>query len=334
MRPVNCSRAPLFASLVLAMTLAGCSYSISTPGAGSAAGAPLAAALPAKTLAAAPFSLQYGDTAIDVELEPGRLTTSKADLERWVSRALTAVQTYYGKLPVPRIIIRVRPVPGDSVVFATSTHEDDLGYGLIEVDLGNDATSYRLDRSWELTHELIHLTFPIAGQQQRWVAEGIATYVEPLARMQAGQVEAKEVWGDLVNYLPRALPAVGEGGLNGVRGWGRMYWGGALFCLLCDIELRQQTNNRYGLQSALRAIADGGGTAASDWSVEQALSQGDRSTGTTVMTDTYKKLAFNPLQINLPLLFKQLGVSGDGESAAFDNLAPLAGIRRSIDKGS
>ena len=49
-------------------------------------------------------------------------------------------------------------------------------------------------------------------------------------------------------------------GLDRTRTWGRTYWGGALFCLMADVEIRKQTGNRVGLQDALRTILSAGGS--------------------------------------------------------------------------
>ena len=39
-------------------------------------------------------------------------------------------------------------------------------------------------------------------------------------------------------------------GLDNTHTWGRTYWGGAMFCLLADVEIRRRTHNRRGLQDA------------------------------------------------------------------------------------
>ena len=54
--------------------------------------------------------------------------------------------------------------------------------------------------------------------------------------------------------MPKGLPRAGEGGMDQSPSWGRTYWGGALYCLQADIAIREQTANRVGLQTALRAI--------------------------------------------------------------------------------
>ena len=58
--------------------------------------------------------------------------------------------------------------------------------------------------------------------------------------------------------MPKGLPAAGDRGLDYTPTWGRTYWGGALFCLLADIDIRKRTSNRFGLQDALRAIVAAG----------------------------------------------------------------------------
>ena len=82
---------------------------------------------------------------------------------------------------------------------------------------------------------------PLA-MEHHWIEEGLATYVEPIARAQAGQFSVKLVWRDLVVGLPRGLPQPGDRGLDFTPTWGRTYWGGALFCLLADIEIRKRMN--------------------------------------------------------------------------------------------
>jgi len=113
-----------------------------------------------------------------------------------------------------------------------------------------------------------------------------------------------------------------------------VYWGGALYCLLADIEIRKQTKNRFGLEHALRGIARSGGTAASDWNAHQAISAGDQALNLTVLQDLYTKMALNPGSINLPQLWNKLGIVENNGVISFDDSAPLAAIRKAIESGS
>jgi hypothetical protein len=66
------------------------------------------------------------------------------------------------------------------------------------------ASALELAHDWVMTRELIHLAFPSVGREHDWIAEDIATYVEPIAR--AGRLSQDRVWADLVRGLPQGLP--------------------------------------------------------------------------------------------------------------------------------
>jgi hypothetical protein len=106
-------------------------------------------------------------------------------------------------------------------------------------------------------------SFPSVPHDHHWIEEGIATYVEPIARSQVGDLSPETVWRELVDGLPKGLPASGDRGLDNTHTWGRTYWGGALFCLMADVEIHRRTHNRYGLQDALRGIS----ALAATWNV-------------------------------------------------------------------
>jgi len=262
------------------------------------------------------------------------LDISQADLRAYVSDAALASCKIYGHMPVARTVIKIDGTDGDSVGFATSTYSDDDDCGLIELSLGRNTSRKTLNQSWTLTHEIIHLGFPIVERSKRWLAEGIATYEEPIGRLRMGMVDAEDVWGDMLRYAPTGLPPEGDRGLNYTRAWGRVYWGGALYCLLADVEIRKKTGNKFGLEHALRGIASSGGTAASDWSASQALEAGDQALGLTVLNDLYERMGRNPADIDLHQLWSQLGIKKTADGIVFDNRAPMASIRRAIESGS
>ncbi len=89
---------------------------------------------------------------------------------------------------------------------------------------------------------------------QHWIEEGISTYVEPVARARAGRMTLNDVWRTFVRDMPNGEPESGDQGLDNTHTWGRTYWGGALFCLMADVRIRERTRNRKGLEDALRGI--------------------------------------------------------------------------------
>ena len=177
---------------------------------------------------------------------------------------------------------------------------------------------------------MVHLALPELGSAHDWLAEGLATYVEGIARAQAGNRDVADVWAEDRHSMPMGLPRTGEGGMDQTRTWGRTYWGGALFCLQADIALRQQTGNHLGLQTALRAILRDTGGYANEADIDSVLRLGDAATGTHALQDLYQRTKATPMATDLDALWKMLGVPADPLTERFDDHAPLAQIRITI----
>jgi predicted metalloprotease with PDZ domain len=112
--------------------------------------------------------------------------------------------------------------------------------------------------------------------------------------------------------------------------WARTYWGGALYCLQTDVAIREQTGNRIGLQTALRAILKETGGYRAERDIDDVLRIGDAATGTRVMQDLYRQIKSTALTPDLDLLWGRLGIPIDPKSQPFDDHAPLAAIRIAI----
>jgi hypothetical protein len=248
-------------------------------------------------------------------------------LRTWVARSANIVANYYGRFPAPLVDISLQRADGAGVGGGRTTNDDGL---LIHVSVGRAATPEGLANDWVLVHEMVHLALPEVGRSHNWLAEGLAVYVEGVARAQAGNREVADVWAEARHSMPMGLPRNGEGGMDQTRTWGRTYWGGALFCLQAEVAIREQTANRLGLQSALRAILDKTGGYAFDRNIDDVLSIGDSATGTRVLEQLYQAGKDTPQLPNLELLWSQLGVPADPKTEPFDNRAPLAAIRIAI----
>src|SRR5260370_4933715 len=275
-------------------------------------------------------SLQIGNARIEIRIEgsPPRLPTK--DIFRWVQSAAESVTAYYGRFPVPYVLSRITPLEGRGV--RNGMTFGDRG-GRITIRVGSHTSPSEFASDWMLTHEMVHLAFPSVDEKHHWIEEGIATYVEPIARIHAGHLKAEQMWFDLVRDMPQGLPQVGDRGLDRTHTWGRTYWGGALFCLLADVEIRRQTNNAEGFENDLRGILDAGGDIQKDWNLEDVLKTGDRAVGVNVLQPLYTRMKDKPVGVDLDSLWMQLGVRSDGASVHFDDTATLSAIRRAITAG-
>jgi predicted metalloprotease with PDZ domain len=111
---------------------------------------------------------------------------------------------------------------------------------------------------------------------------------------------------------------------------GSHIWGGALFCLIADVEIRKRTRNAKGLQAALRAINHAGGTIEAEWPLERAFKIGDQATNGDTLMKLYTEMASRPVDMDLAHLWRQLGVRLNAETIVLDNRAPWAAIRTGI----
>lgn len=275
-------------------------------------------------------TLNICGSAIDFSIDRESSSLPRQDLTTWIRRAGDAVCTYYGKFPIPHMKLDVR-IRGGAGVHGGVTYPDGGGY--TQISLGENTTVAQLNDDWMLTHEMIHLAFPSMARRHHWIEEGISVYVEPIARVQAGQLTAERMWHDVVRDMPQGEPESGDRGMDNTHTWGRTYWGGAMFCLVADVRIRQQTHNKKGLQDALRGILNAGGTISEDWDIEKAFTVGDKATGTTVLSDLYRETKGQPSPVDLNALWKQLGISRDaGGAIQFDSHAPLADVRLAITR--
>lgn len=276
----------------------------------------------------APAQLIVANVTIEVSFAQGKLEVPRTVVLEWIVSSARAVAHYYGQFPVSRLRVLLISEPNSAGVRFGTTFGG--ASPRIKVWLGESTSTKMLQRDWVMTHEMVHLAFPHVPKAHHWLEEGIATYVEPLARFGVGRLPVEEVWQGLVRGLPHGLPQAGDRGLDHTPTWGRTYWGGALFCLLADLEIRQRTDNRYGLQDALRAIVAAGGTMEVSWSVTRALTLGDQAVGAPVLTELYERLKATPVRIDLEDLWIRLGVEARHDGIVFHDDAPLTFVRQAI----
>ena len=245
--------------------------------------------------------LSVGQAKIDVvflSLPPESL---RAMVLNWINAAARAVATYYGHFPVARLEIHVSLYDGFGL---DGGQMSDANGKLITIGVGRECTSDVLARDWIMTHEMVHLSFPSVFKQHHWIEEGLATYVEPVARARAGELTPEKVWGDMARDMPQGLPEAGDRGLDYTHTWGRTYWGGALFCLLADVEIRKRTGNTMGLEHALRAILQECGRDSADYELAGVLAVGDHAVGVPVLQELYEKMKAAPVPVDLEKLWK------------------------------
>ena len=288
-------------------------------------GPPWAGAVSAST------TVRLGTSTIQIDFGPGGLDLKQEDIVQWIETAGRAISMYFGRFPVARARIYVVPVAGQHGVLTGTTWGGVGGFpAFSRMRFGEHTTKQELQDDWTMTHELVHVSFPSLPDNNHWLEEGLATYVEPIARVQIGTLTEQRIWGDMYRDMRKGEPAASDKGLNQTHTWASTYWGGALFCLVADVSIRQKTAGRKGLQDALRGIVNAGGTIDHAWPVAKVLAVGDNATGTSVLTTLFKTMGEEPGFVDLENFWNRLGVSVENGQLVLDAKAPLAQVREQI----
>lgn len=260
---------------------------------------------------------------IELRFEPGFSPAVQAAARAWVQTSADAVARYFGRFPVPRIALSLVPDAGSGVRDSVTYAEPSL---LMRIRLGRESTAVQLAADEVLVREMVHLAIPSLPRAQNWLREGIASYVGSIARGRVGLVAAEQVWQAWRIAMPQGQPQAGDGGLDHALTWARIHWGGTLFCLLADVQLLQRSALRTGLQQALQGVLAAGAQYGEPWTAQRVVAAADAAVGQTVLAELYARMKEAAEPVNLAGLWRDLGVA----DTAFNDLAPLAGVRRAI----
>lgn len=274
--------------------------------------------------------LRMGGGEIVLVLSGDFPAATRKEIQAWITRGADALVRYFGRLPAPRFELRLTAVPGHGVRGGVTDRDPALFVG---ARVGRETSAAEFLDDWVLVHEMVHVAVPRLPRAQNWLHEGLATYVETVARARAGITSAGQLWGELAHGMPQGLPQPGDRGLDRTPTWGRTYWGGAIFCLLADLRIRRASSGQLGLQQALQGVLAAGGHYGEDWSTARFLGVADAAVGQASLSDLYNEMKDRPMPVDLDALWRELGVlrRPGGGAAQFDDTAPGAWLRRRIE---
>ena len=282
-----------------------------------------------ETISDTEFAFDIDDSRISVEIRDRVLRGKKDMLLEWVLYSTQTVHQYYGRFPVTSVHIDLQVTDGHAVRFGQAFGGDSPSLRIV---VGENITPQMLRKDWIMVHEMVHLAMADVPYAHRWWLEGLATYVESIARAQQGHLSEEFVWNGFINRMPQGLPRNGDRGLDRTPTWGRTYWGGAIFCMLADIEIRKLTDNRLSLRDALRGVLDAGLSMHASSSAMEVFESADRAIGLDVLVPLYLKTKADPYPVDLDALWTSLGVSLENDQVVFNDDAPMAHVRKKLLK--
>lgn len=272
-------------------------------------------------------AFDIGGSRVRLELGAGRTALPPEEIGRWLEGCCKALSAYYGRFPV-------HPLRIDVGVDRGRGFRGGVTYGgefpVIRGRIGADSTLADLEGGWVMVHELVHLACPQVPRAHHWLEEGLATYVEPWIRIGCGQISEEKAWKDLVDGLPNGLPTAGDRGLDRTPSWGRTYWGGALFALLLDLELRRESGNERGLAELMAKRVTSGSSIHLDRTMDELMAEWDEAAGSSLPGELYRSHKHTAVTVDLAPVWKALGVTISGRAVSFDDTAPEAALRKAI----
>ena len=290
-------------------------------------GSVAAAPVEIETISENSFAFDLHGSRIGVRIRDPVLRTKKDMLLDWVLYSAETVHAYYGRFPVRSVDIDLQVAGGHAVRFGQAFGGEQPRLRIV---VGENVDPQMLHRDWILVHEMVHLAMADVPPAHRWLLEGLATYVESIARAQRQHLSEDFIWRNFIERMPQGLPESGDRGLDLTPTWGRTYWGGAIFCLLADVEIRRLTENRKSLRDALRGVLDADLSMHASATAMEVFEAGDRAVGVDVLVPLYEKMKTDPYPVDLDGLWQSLGVSLDGERIVYDDQAPMAHIRKHL----
>ena len=184
-----------------------------------------------------------------------------------------------------------------------------------------------LHHDWTASHELAHLKLPYLSGSGRWLSEGFASYYQNVLQARLGYYTEAEAWRRLRRSFSRAAP-VGEDmsptEATQTEFWKSrlmIYWSGAAFALLADVELRKIGDT---LDATLARLET---PQRRSWRPDELMAELDAASDTSIFSELYRQHAHTDGMPPTRALFDRLGVR---QSGGFEESAPLAPLRRQI----
>lgn len=265
-----------------------------------------------------------GDPALTLAAPPGAFKIAPQQLAAWVSAVAESNRRFWGRSPAQGGLVVLVPSPRGGVPFGRALS---LGGAVVTVLVGAQATTQDLYDDWVLVHEFLHLGSPLMRDTGAWLNEGIATFYEPTLRTRAGWKTEDDVWREWIGSMPRGMPAMTGIGLENA-GRGGIYWGGALFVLMAEIEALTASGGKVGFSDCLRTILAEGGDVTVKWPTMKLLDRCDALLGKPVIAPLAKRHIEKGSDMDLAALWKRLGVAmAENGTISYDDAAELAWLR-------
>lgn len=231
--------------------------------------------------------------------------SDKTRHQRWITQVSNASVRLFGTLPFPVYL----------EIFSSEQHSDkDMGEPVpwartlrqperqaLQLYLDNRYSDRQFLHDWTVPHEFSHLIFPYLGEQDSWLAEGFASYLQFMVMKEMGTIDQYTHQQRLIARIQKAEkeyyqhPAVRRFDSSRppsfidiaplLKAQGKhptMYWGGAVFFLQLDAKLQKQGGLRPVLKRYLKCCR------LQTRSTQEVLATLDKLSFSRLFSETYQ----------------------------------------------
>ncbi|HMI92378.1 MAG TPA: hypothetical protein VK509_13475, partial [Polyangiales bacterium] len=281
------------------------------------------------------LSLPVG--TLTLAILPGFSASVSAQIEPWLTTAATAAARVTGRLADERVLAVVVPerASSDPVHFGMATRG---GGSALLLLVASNAELAELRKDWVAVHELCHLLHPFVARDQAWLSEGLATYYQEVLRVRAGLLPEREAWRRIYEGSLRGRDTAGSLAQASAKAseshdFPTIYWAGAAFALMADVELRKRSAGKRSLDDVMAGLSSCCARGERPQPAEAVLARMDELAGTPVFSELAERWVHGPKLPELGPLYTQLGLrvaKGKVEESAS---AEHAWIRAAIMSG-
>jgi len=214
-----------------------------------------------------------------------------AAVREWLTVSMRAAASVGKGLPVDQILFVIVPVEATDRPVAFGMVRRGGGASVLLI-ASRTASARALAADWVAVHELSHLWLPRLRRQDRWLTEGIATYLQELLRARCSIQSGEVSWRRIREGLERGRHA-GTGraltresqDMNRTGAYYRVYWAGTAFAFDADVRLRLRSGGRTSLVGALEAAQPRWKGEGRLFRADEVLSALDEVSGTDFLTE-------------------------------------------------
>lgn len=283
-----------------------------------------------------PQRLEVSGSRFDIAVLEGTPAVDVEGMHAWIAEAAQAVSELYGRFPVSRVQVLVVPIARGAEP-APWAYVVRGGGPAVQFFVNQRRPMEEFRDDWTSTHELAHLLLPFIRHEDAWLSEGLATYYQNVLRARTGRMTAEQAWTRLhAGFLRGRDDARGMTLAQATQQMYRsdthmrVYWEGAAIMLLADVALRQASEGRLSMDSALAGLARCCLEPPREWSAQELFERFDELTGTSVFSRLLTIHVTSTEFPDLAAVYRALGLHVSGGQLEFLDNEMERALRDSI----